>query len=187
MNWITHLEIDQMQGISPLRRAILHWLCDKGVLLKGKVLNVGAGDDLYKYRRYLPNITEYVCLDKVKTPNINILADAENMSMVESKSFDGVLSTSMLYYPENPERAVAEIYRVLKDGGLALLELLGPGWRYDRNRQTWRGGGGDGTHRFTVDDVKRICNQFEVLDLVEYHESADIPIVSSFVTLSKLK
>ena len=177
MEWITEAEVNQMHGISKLRRAILRWLCKKGSLLKGRVLNVGAGGDMYKYRRYLPNATEYVCLDKCKTANIDIVADAENMSTVPSDSFDSVVSTSMLYYLEHPSRALGEIHRVLKSGGIALLEFIGPGWRM--------GGGGDGIWRFTPRQVRELCECFEVIGFVEFRYEEEGAVASCFVTLRK--
>ena len=50
-------------------------------------------------------------------------ADAENLSLFDNETFDGVVSFSTLRYVPNLKQALGEIYRVTKKGGIAVLDF----------------------------------------------------------------
>lgn len=52
-----------------------------------------------------------------------IVGDAENLSQLEDNTFDGVISFSALRYVARADKAIREIYRVLKPGGLAVVDF----------------------------------------------------------------
>lgn len=93
-----------------------------------RVLEVGIGPGLSKNAAYLPprmeltgidvnagaSITESTALQNHYTP---VVGSGEDMSMFESKQFDTVVCTFALCTIPDPERAVAEVSRVLKRGG----------------------------------------------------------------------
>lgn len=83
-----------------------------------KTLDVGCGNNIYG--NLFPNRTT---LDIEARPNVrvDIVADAHNMHMVEDESFDIVLCAEVLEHLHTPEKAIAELHRVLKPGGLLLL------------------------------------------------------------------
>ena len=50
-------------------------------------------------------------------------ADAEDLSVFPAGTFDGAFSWSVLRYVPDPERALHEIFRVLKPGGAAVVDF----------------------------------------------------------------
>jgi len=62
-------------------------------------------------------------LEEIKNPYVErICADAHNLPLREG-SVDCVLSISLLEHLENPEKCVKELYRVLRHGGIAIIQL----------------------------------------------------------------
>ena len=88
-------------------------------LIKGKVLDVGAGKSPYKL--FFNNATEYITLDAADYPGIDIKADITKKIPCKNNSFDSVVCFQVLEHVKSPEKAVNEIYRVLKPGGFCLL------------------------------------------------------------------
>jgi len=52
-----------------------------------------------------------------------VTGDAEDLSMFPDNTFDSVVSFSCLRYFENPQKAINEIYRVLKKGKRAVIDF----------------------------------------------------------------
>ncbi len=93
--------------------------------LHGRVLDIGCGR---KAKRHLlpPGVSEYVGLDHPDT--LHDLAQADLVGTayeipVADASFDGVLCTAVLEHLEEPARAIAEAWRVLKPGGRAIYTV----------------------------------------------------------------
>ena len=84
----------------------------------GTTLDVGCGSALY--RGLFPHVTT---LDHAARPGVqvDIVADAHDLSMISDMSFDVVLCTEVLEHLHTPAKAIAEFHRVLKPGGLLLL------------------------------------------------------------------
>lgn len=63
-------------------------------------------------------------------PQVSILKeDAENVSFADD-SFDAVICCEVLEHVEHPEKAIAELYRILHKGGVALVSVPHePIWR----------------------------------------------------------
>lgn len=57
--------------------------------------------------------------DRVNT----IVADAQQVLPYKDNSFDVVMATHVIEHLEKPKNAVAEIYRILKKGGLFFVEI----------------------------------------------------------------
>lgn len=51
------------------------------------------------------------------------VGDAEDLSQFEDNTFDGVISLSALRYVPNPAKAIQETYRVLRPGGMAVVDF----------------------------------------------------------------
>ncbi|MCX7927267.1 MAG: class I SAM-dependent methyltransferase [Candidatus Omnitrophica bacterium] len=113
----------------------------------GKILNIGS-----KNCSYSPNV---INLDIAKLPNVDIVADAHFLPFRES-SFDGVIITAVLEIVKDPQAVIREIERILKPGGivLATLPFLQP---YHPDPTDY--------HRFTIEGVKLLFNNFEVKKL----------------------
>jgi SAM-dependent methyltransferase len=83
-----------------------------------KTLDVGCGTALYG--DYFPNRTT---LDIVARPGVtvDILADAHDLHMVATASYDVILCTEVLEHLHTPAKAIAEFNRILKPGGMLFL------------------------------------------------------------------
>ncbi len=69
---------------------------------------------------------------------------------LEDESFDAVLNTVSIQYLQYPEAVVAEMYRILKPGGVAIVSFSNRMF-YQKAIQVWR----DGSDAVRLDLVKR--------------------------------
>jgi SAM-dependent methyltransferase len=91
--------------------------------VKGRTLDAGAGwlNGKLLLAKYGD---EYVRLDiENKSGNIDIIGDVQDMNTIELESFDTVYSSQVLEHVPRPWDALAEIYRVLKKGGYAIISV----------------------------------------------------------------
>jgi SAM-dependent methyltransferase len=81
-----------------------------------RVLEIGSGE-IRKYADFFPNLTT---LDVEASKHPDIVADAHNLP-IDDDTFDVVVCSEVFEHLRDPVRAAAEIWRVLKPGGLLLL------------------------------------------------------------------
>jgi SAM-dependent methyltransferase len=81
---------------------------------KGLMVNVGSGAD-----RIHPSILN---LDIQPFKNVDALVDATNLPL-ESESVDLVISIAVLEHVKYPEKAIAEIVRIIRPGGVAFVSV----------------------------------------------------------------
>jgi len=86
--------------------------------INGVVLDVGAGTTPYK--KFF-KFNRYITLDNHSYPGIDITADITKRIPIRSSSMDSVVCFQVLEHIKEPQRAVNEIYRVLKRKGVCLL------------------------------------------------------------------
>jgi len=79
-----------------------------------RTLEIGASG---YYSEYFPN---KVGLDIRPGPSVDVVGDAHNLPL-EDESFDRVLCTEVLEHLHTPQKAIDEMYRVLKPGGELIL------------------------------------------------------------------
>ncbi|HVW71531.1 MAG TPA: class I SAM-dependent methyltransferase [Candidatus Paceibacterota bacterium] len=80
-----------------------------------KTLDIGSAHS--PYARHFPN---RVSLDIKAGPGVDIVADAHDLPLPDA-SFEQILATEVLEHLHTPERAVAEMARVLAPGGRVIL------------------------------------------------------------------
>lgn len=106
--------------------------------IKGRVLDVGAGGT--KRYKNLFEFSEYITLDLNPEFNPDFIGSAESLPF-EDGEFDSIVCTQVLEHIGNPEKAVANFFRVLKKDGICLItvpqlnELHGEPydfWRYTK-------------------------------------------------------
>lgn len=89
--------------------------------LSGKLLDVGGGDGR-RYRGVAPGVTSCVTLDLNPDLKPDIVASAEQMPIPDG-SIDSVLCTQLLEHVPHPWKVFAEIHRVLRPSGKAVLTV----------------------------------------------------------------
>lgn len=112
-NWLVYGIVNR-----ELRRAL-------SVYAKGKLLDIGCGDKPYQGMA-APYVQEHIGLDHPGT-----LHDASRAELIggaydiplDDDSVDTVLCTAVLEHLEEPEKALREAYRVLKEGGYAIYTV----------------------------------------------------------------
>ncbi|NUM47374.1 MAG: class I SAM-dependent methyltransferase, partial [Anaerolineales bacterium] len=90
-------------------------------LITGDILEIGR--NVYKCVVLPENIVSYSCLDIAPFPDIDIVADIQNMKNVESDKFDTIICTQVLEHVPNPFSAVDELYRILRPGGRLFITV----------------------------------------------------------------
>lgn len=109
----------------PLRQAIE--IIISAVGQPSRILEVGSRqavnqNELADFRNSLPE-SKFIGLDMQKGPGVDVVANAEKLPFTD-KSFDLVLCLETLEHAEKPWLVAAEIERVLKPNGIAVVSSL---------------------------------------------------------------
>jgi len=90
---------------------------------RGKLVDIGCGEKPF-YELLKNVVDEYIGVDHPETQHaknkIDIFADAYNLPF-ENDSFDTAILTQVIEHLEKPERALKEVYRILKPEGLLFI------------------------------------------------------------------
>ncbi|MCR4283791.1 MAG: class I SAM-dependent methyltransferase [Parcubacteria group bacterium] len=85
---------------------------------KGESLDIGAGTA--KYKEIIErNVTSYKTSDVNDVPGIDYIEDIKNLSFKDG-SFDTIFCFQVLEHVDDSKKAVSEIYRSLKGGGVCI-------------------------------------------------------------------
>lgn len=85
------------------------------------VLDVGCANK--PYRAWFGPVAEYVGLDVVAGPEVDVVAKSSEKWRLPDAQFDIVLCTQVLEHVEDLEHFLAEIQRVLKPGGVIVASF----------------------------------------------------------------
>jgi len=117
--------------------AVGRWLARQAPVVHGRLLDLGCGNQPY-LPWYEPLVKEVVAVDAAPLPGV-VVNDLTGPLPFEDDSFDTILCTQVLEHVPDAEFAMAEIARVLRPGGHALItvpflypahELPYDFWRY---------------------------------------------------------
>lgn len=115
-NWRLWIEPERLR----MRRAVLHWTkdCDKA-----RVLEIGGGTSFVRSRieKQCEGVT-YISSDISPTDQTDMVFDANDMPF-EDGSVDVVLAMEVLEHMPDPAVTVAEVSRVLRPGGIAVVTV----------------------------------------------------------------
>lgn len=101
--------------------AVGRWLAARGPLVHGRLLDLGCGNQPFR-SWYGPLVDEVVPVDAAPIPGV-LQVDLSEPLPFPDASFDVVLCTQVLEHVENVELAGAEIARLLRPGGCALITV----------------------------------------------------------------
>jgi len=111
-----------------------------------KVCDVGAGG-----RRITPDI---VTVDFAAAPGVDVVSDIHNLS-IPDQSFDCVFCTGTLEHVRDPDKAVAELFRILKPGGIVYIDVPFIQGYHPDPTDYWR---------FTLEGLRLMCESFEEIE-----------------------
>jgi len=141
-------------------------------LKKGAVLDTGAKYSPYK--KYIP-FTEYLTLDIEKDYQPDICSDLHDIKW-QSEYFDTVLAIEVLHYLYNPQKAINEMFRVLKPGGKLIMSVrfILP---YDVREKDY--------YRFTPDSLSYLLRKFKQVEIC--HHGNKLQVIWRLLEDRKLK
>jgi len=107
----------------PFHALISHFFGRLSDMKIGRVLEIGSRNRSGIVRKGLiPSQLEYVGLDILPGENVDLVGDAHEMSLLfPPESFDAIFSMSVFEHLMMPWKAVLEMNRVLKPGGLIMV------------------------------------------------------------------
>ncbi|MGB5136641.1 MAG: methyltransferase domain-containing protein [Prochlorococcaceae cyanobacterium] len=112
------------RGLPVDRRYIEQFLSDSASVIQGRVLEFGD----CKYTRLYggERVSQSDILDNNNNNRkANIIADITNACSIESNTYDCLIVTQVLVLIRDYEEALAELIRILKPGGTALITVPG--------------------------------------------------------------
>lgn len=86
----------------------------------GRVLDIG-GRDFVDRIGFVPG-NEYICLDLIKSKNISLVSDAHYLPF-KNESFDCCILNAVLEHVREPNKILAEAYRVLKPNSVLWVSV----------------------------------------------------------------
>ncbi len=125
------------------------------------ILDVGGGHrfqkGMKKYQELFKN-HDYKTLDCVEDYKPDILGDIKNIPLAD-ETVDAIICRAVLEHVDDPFKAVAEIYRILKPAGQCLISLP---FLYPYHAE--KGYYGD-FYRYTADGVKYLFRNFAKIEI----------------------
>jgi len=119
-----------------------------------EILDVGGR--LQPYRTFLgPRVKHYVAVDPLLTPLVNVAAVAEALPF-RDEQFDFVICTQVMEYLPDPGRAVEELRRVMRKGGIAFVSAPAVFVR-DHDQEYWR---------FLPEGLRYLFREFEKVEVI---------------------
>jgi len=104
------------------RRNLYRWLeqavAEHRLREGGAILNIGAGGVIAERLREAGVAARSVDVDAARAPDL--VADVEDLAMLADASIDAVVMMEVLEHVRRPDRAVGELRRVLKPGGIVI-------------------------------------------------------------------
>lgn len=122
------------------------------------VLEVGSRNVNGSYRGLIEPCVEYVGVDMVGGPGVDVLCDATNLDQaIGERQFDLVICTEMLEHAQHWAEVIHNLKVAVKPGGHLAVTTRSPGFpKHDYPGDWWR---------FTQDHMRDMFADFEILAL----------------------
>lgn len=91
--------------------------------IAGRTIDLGCG--FMPFKEYLTErVTAYHTLDlDPQSPEVTFIGDIQEMPMIPTNSYDSAICLEVLEHIPYPLKAIREIYRILKPGGIFLFSV----------------------------------------------------------------
>jgi SAM-dependent methyltransferase len=116
------------------------------------IYDIGAKDARGRYFGTPPPGAKIICTDVQSGPDIDIVADVQHMPQITSESADCVFLVSVLQHIPWPQRAMDEVFRVLRPGGIVYVNVPFV-FFYHRDPEDY--------NRFSVPGLEALCCRFD--------------------------
>lgn len=138
------------------------YISECGHYITGRMLDIGAGE-VDRYAKFFKH-TERITTDIHASENVDVVASADNLPFGDAE-FDSIVCTQVLEHVPDPWSVVAEMQRVLKLGGHALISVPLTNELHEEPHDYWR---------YTRFGLKNLLekNNFEIIYLKQqggYH------------------
>jgi SAM-dependent methyltransferase len=101
--------------------AVGEWLAAHRDVMHGHLLDLGCGNQPYR-SWYEPLVARVTALDAAPLPGVHVVAFADAVPLAD-ESFDVILATEVLEHVNNAEKAMSEIFRLLRPGGHVIVTV----------------------------------------------------------------
>ena len=112
-----------IKGISQSRIDSNNWLAENAKDIKGKVISIGSMDDRdgtgHSYKDYFESAESYTTSDI--EGDVDLILDATDMKFIGDGEYDCVFVSGVLEHIPDFMKAVSEMKRVLRKGGLIVI------------------------------------------------------------------
>jgi SAM-dependent methyltransferase len=88
--------------------------------ISGVVLDAGSGETR-RYKSFF-KFDKYLTLDIRSNSGADIIGSVENIPL-DNNSIDAIVSTQVLEHVKNPQKAIEEFFRILRDDGYCLVTV----------------------------------------------------------------
>lgn len=143
-----------------------------GRLKQGRILDVGSSFSPYK--NSFPYV-EYLRLDINEKNKPDICCDIHDIKW-QSEYFDIVIATEVLEHCYSPEKAISEIFRVMKPGGICILSTRFI-YKYHADPKDY--------YRFTKDSLNYLFNKFSKVEI--YHHGNRMQVLWDIFNSGKIR
>jgi SAM-dependent methyltransferase len=116
------------------------------------IYDIGAKEARARYFNCRPPGAKVICTDIRPGAGVDIVADAQNMPQIPSESADCVFLVSVLQYIPAPERAIDEVFRILRPGGIFYVNVPFIFYYHDDPVDFYR---------FSLPGLELLCSRFE--------------------------
>jgi SAM-dependent methyltransferase len=143
---------------------------------RNRLIDIGGRDrSRFDYSSLFPGI-DVTVLDILPGDNVDIVADAHDLSQLPANGFDAAMSVSVFEHLMMPWAVIPQLNRVLRDGGLVLVSTHQTLGMHDLPWDFWR---------FSDTAWDALFNEYTGFEIIERHLDGEQYIIPFMITPNK--